>query len=136
MSRRHFTIEKLEAAQRELIELYLQLDLPKAWSDGRTVAADGTQCDFYGENLLAGYHFRYRKMGAVAYRHVANNYVAVFCHFIPPGVWEAVYVIEGLMKGSQLRSLATISWTFEPRNCTIPSWLTVRMSACVRSTPC
>jgi TnpA family transposase len=33
---------------------------------------------------------------------VANNYVAVFCHFIPPGVWEAVYVIEGLMKAGQL----------------------------------
>ena len=67
----------------------------------RTVAA-GTQYDFYEENLLAGYHFRYRKMGAVAYGHVANNYVAVFCHFIAPGVWEAVYVIEGLMKSSQL----------------------------------
>jgi TnpA family transposase len=37
-------------------------------------------------------------MGAVAYRHVANNYIAVFRHFIPPGIWEAVYVIEGLMK--------------------------------------
>ena len=102
VNRRHFTVEKLEAAQRELIELYLQLDLPKLWGDGRTVAADGTQYDFYEENLLAGYHFRYRKMGAVAYRHVANNYVAVFCHFIPPGVWEAVYVIEGLMKAGQL----------------------------------
>ncbi|PZP90123.1 MAG: Tn3 family transposase, partial [Variovorax paradoxus] len=33
--------------------------------------ADGTQFDFYDDNLLAGYHFRYRKMGAVAYRHVA-----------------------------------------------------------------
>jgi TnpA family transposase len=73
----------------------------KAWGDGRTVAADGTQYDFYEENLLAGCHFRYQKMGTVAYRHVANNYVAVFCHFIPPGVWEAVYVIEGLMR-SQL----------------------------------
>ena len=102
VNRRHFTVEKLEAAQRELIELYLLLDLPRVWGDGRTVAADGTQYDFYDENLLAGYHFRYRKMGAVAYRHVANNYIAVFSHFIPPGVWEAVYVIEGLMKGSQL----------------------------------
>ncbi|HHK5021225.1 TPA: Tn3 family transposase, partial [Pseudomonas aeruginosa] len=39
-----------------------------------------------------------RKMGAVAYRHVANNYIAVFQHFIPPGIWEAIYVIEGLLK--------------------------------------
>lgn len=102
VNRRHFSVEKLEAARRELIDLYLLLDLPQAWGDGRTVAADGTQYDFYDENLLAGYHFRYRKMGAVAYRHVANNYVAVFSHFIPPGVWEAIYVIEGLMKSGEL----------------------------------
>lgn len=99
VNRRHLSLESLEAAQRELNEVYLQLDLPKLWGDGKTVAADGTQYDFYDENLLAGYHFRYRKMGAVAYRHVANNYIAVFRHFIPPGVWEAIYVIEGLLKG-------------------------------------
>lgn len=98
VDRRHITIEKLEAALRDLIELYLQLDLPRVWGDGLTVAADGTQYDMYQENLLAGYHFRYRKTGAVAYRHVANNYIANFGHFIPPGIWEAVYVIEGLMK--------------------------------------
>lgn len=98
VNRRHLSLDKLEAAQRELTELYLRLDLPKLWGDGKTVAADGTQYDFYDENLLAGYHFRYRKMGAVAYRHVANNYIAVFRHFIPPGIWEAIYVIEGLLK--------------------------------------
>jgi len=98
VNRRHISLDKLEAAQRELIEHYLRLDLPKHWGDGKTVAADGTQYDFYDNNLLAGYHFRYRKMGAVAYRHVADNYIAVFQHFIPPGVWEAIYVIEGLLK--------------------------------------
>lgn len=96
--RRHMSVENLSAAHREFNEIYLELDLPKMWGDGKTVAADGTQYDFYDENLLAGYHFRYRKMGAVAYRHVANNYIAVFRRFIPPGVWEAIYVIEGLLK--------------------------------------
>jgi TnpA family transposase len=96
--RRHMSLEQLEGATRDLTELYLRLDLPKMWGDGKAVAADGTQYDFYDNNLLAGYHFRYRKMGAVAYRHVANNYIAVSRHFIPPGIWEAVYVIEGLMK--------------------------------------
>jgi TnpA family transposase len=100
VNRRHMSLEKLETAQRELIELYLRLDLPKHWGDGKTVAADGTQYDFYDNNLLAGYHFRYHKMGAVAYRHVADNYIAVFRHFIPPGVWEAIYVIEGLLKAN------------------------------------
>jgi TnpA family transposase len=92
------SIDKLDAARRELIELYLQLELPKVWGDGKTVATDGTQYDFYEQNLLAGYHFRYGKMGAVAYRHVANNYIAYFAHFIPPGIREAIYVIEGLLQ--------------------------------------
>jgi hypothetical protein len=33
------------------------------------------------------------KMGAVAYRHVADNYIAVFGHFMPPGLWEGIHVI-------------------------------------------
>jgi len=97
-NQRHVTVEKLEAARAELVELYLTLDLPKTWGNGKTVAADGTQYEFYDNNRMAGYHFRYRKLGAVAYRHVADNYIAVFCHFLPPGIWEAVYVIEGLLR--------------------------------------
>jgi TnpA family transposase len=97
-NRKHVTVEKLEAARRELVEFYLQLDLPKAWGNGTMVGADGTQVDFYENNLLVGHHFRYRKMGAVAYRHVADNYIAVFGEFVPPGVWEGIYVIEALQQ--------------------------------------
>jgi hypothetical protein len=31
-------------------------------------------------------------------RHVSDSYIALFSHFIPCGVWEAVYIIEGLLK--------------------------------------
>lgn len=96
--RRHMSLDQLDQACRDLAELYLRLELPKLWGDGKKVAADGTQYDFYEQNLLVGLHFRYRRMGAVAYRHVADNYIAVFRHFIPPGFHEAVYVIEGLLK--------------------------------------
>ena len=78
INQRHMSIDKLDASRREL--------------------ADGTQYDFHEQNLLVGYHFRYRKMGAIAYRHVANNYMAYFAHFLPPGIKEAIYVIEGLLK--------------------------------------
>ncbi len=97
-SRRHMSLDQLDAACRDLAELYLRLELPKVWGDGKKVAADGTQYDFFDQNLLAGMHFRYRKMGAVAYRHVADNYIAYFRHFIPPGMLEAIYVIEALLK--------------------------------------
>ncbi|MYM80872.1 Tn3 family transposase [Duganella sp. FT50W] len=98
VNQRHMSLEQLDNACRDLTELYLRLDLPKLWGEGKKVAADGTQYDFYEQNLLVGMHFRYRKMGAVAYRHVADNYIAYFRSFIPPGVLEAIYVIEGLMK--------------------------------------
>lgn len=98
VNQRHMGLEQLDNACRDLTELYLRLDLPKLWGEGKKVAADGTQYDFYEQNLLVGMHFRYRRMGAVAYRHVADNYIAVFRHFIPPGVLEAIYVIEGLLK--------------------------------------
>jgi TnpA family transposase len=97
-NQRHMGLEQLDNACRDLTELYLRLDLPKLWGEGKKVAADGTHHDIYEQNMLVGMHFRYRKMGAVAYRHVADNYIAVFRSFIPPGVLEAIYVIEGLMK--------------------------------------
>lgn len=97
-NQKHMNLDQLESALRDLTELYLRLDLPKQWGEGKKVAADGTQHDFYDQNLLVGMHFRYRRMGAVAYRHVADNYIAYFRHFIPPGMLEAVYVIEGLLK--------------------------------------
>ena len=97
-NRKHVNVEKLEAARRELVDFYLGLELPKAWGNGSMVGADGTQFDFYENNLLVGLHVRYRKMGAVAYRHVADNYIAVFGAFVPPGVWEGIYVIEALQQ--------------------------------------
>lgn len=97
-NQRHMGLEQLDNACRDLTELYLRLELPKLWGEGKKVAADGTQYEFYEQNMLVGMHFRYRKKGAVAYRHVADNYIANFRSFIPPGVFEALYVIEGLMK--------------------------------------
>lgn len=95
---RHFTIEKLNQAITDVINAYLELDLIKAWGDGTSVAADGTQIDTLVDNLLAESHIRYGGFGGIAYHHVADNYIALFSHFIPCGVWEAVYILEGLLK--------------------------------------
>src|SRR5712691_4125036 len=32
--------------------------------------------------------------------HVADTYIALFSHFIPCGVWEAIYILEGLLKNT------------------------------------
>ena len=93
---RHFTTGKLNLASADVVNAYLLLDLVKAWGDGTTVAADGTQVDTLIDNLLAESHIRYGGYGGIAYHHIADNYIALFSHFIPCGVWEAVYIIEGL----------------------------------------
>ena len=95
---RHFTVEKLDRASVDVINEYLRLDITKAWGQARSVAADGTMVDTLLENLLAERHIRYGGYGGIAYHHVADNYIALFSHFIPCGVWEAVYIIEGLLK--------------------------------------
>ena len=76
----------------------MQLDLVRAWGDGASVAADGTQIDTFIENLVAESSIRYGGYGGIAYHHVADTYIALFSHFIPCGVWEAVYIIEGLLR--------------------------------------
>ena len=60
--------------------------------------ADGTQWDLYENNLLSERHIRYGGYGGIAYYHVSDNYIALFSHFIPCGVWEAIYILDGLTK--------------------------------------
>jgi TnpA family transposase len=40
-------------------------------------------------------HIRY---GGIGYYHVSDRYIALFSHFIPCGVYEAVYILDGLIK--------------------------------------
>jgi TnpA family transposase len=56
--------------------------------------------DIYDDNLLAAYHFRYGRKGGIAYHHISDTYAALFSHFIACGVWEAVYILDGLIKNT------------------------------------
>ncbi len=95
---RQVTTEKLEAAIGTVINAYNQFQLPRYWGDTKRAAADGTQWNLYENNLLSERHIRYGGYGGIAYYHVSDTYVALFSHFIPCGVWEAVYLLDGLTK--------------------------------------
>jgi len=94
---RHIDIKKLNAAIAAVVNAFAELDVVKAWGDGTTVAADGTQVETYIDNLLAETSIRYGGVGGIAYHYVSDTYVALFSRFIPCGVWEAVHLIEGLL---------------------------------------
>jgi TnpA family transposase len=98
INRRHISIDGLNKAINDIINRYNVLDLPQVWGSGNVVAADGTKYDVREQNLLSEYHIRYGGYGGIAYHHVADKYIALFSHFIPCGTWEAVYIIEGLLK--------------------------------------
>ena len=59
------------------------------------MAPSGT---FYENNLFSEYHIRYGGYGGIAYYHVSDTYIALFSHFIPCGVYEAIYILDGLTK--------------------------------------
>lgn len=97
-NQRHITAENLDKAITDIVNNFNKLSLPTLWGDINTASADGTKLDLYSENLLSEYHVRYGGYGGIAYHHVSDRYVALFSHFIPCGVWEAVYIIDGLLK--------------------------------------
>jgi TnpA family transposase len=97
---RHITEDRLDAAIAALINAYNQFALPKFWGPGKSASADGMKWDIYEQNLLAEYHIRYGGYGGIGYYHVSDTYVALFSHFIPCGVWEAVYILDGLLKNT------------------------------------
>ena len=97
---KHATAVKIEKASAAVINAFSRLDVTAMWGDGKAAAADGSQIDTWEDNLLAETSIRYGGYGGIAYRHVSNTYIALFSHFIPCGVWEAVYIIEGLLKNN------------------------------------
>ena len=76
------------------------MELPKCWGTGRRAAADGSKFEIYHNNLRSEYHIRYGGYGGIAYHHVSDTYIALFNHFINCGVWEAVYILDGLLKNT------------------------------------
>lgn len=88
------TVDKGSMHQRS----YNRFPLPKIWGAGRAAIADGTHVPLRENNLLGAQHIRYGAYGGIAYHHIADNYIALFTTFIPCGVWEAVHILDGLMK--------------------------------------
>lgn len=95
---RHVTEEGLDKAIREVINAYHRFALPKRWGTGKSASVDGAKWDLYEQNLLSEYHIRYGGYGGIGYYPVSDTYIALFSHFIPCGVWEAVYLLDGLLK--------------------------------------
>ena len=77
---------------------YARFSLPRHWGSGRAAIADGTHVKLRENNLLGSRHIRYGGYGGIAYHHIADSYIALFTSFIPCGVWEAVHILDGLLK--------------------------------------
>lgn len=104
VNRRHITTEKLDAANRDIINRFRRCTLPRCWGDEKRAAADGTQYDLAEENLVSERHIRYGGFGGIIYHHISDMYIALFSHFLACSVFEAIYIIDGLLKNtSELR---------------------------------
>ena len=100
VNKKHFSIKSMNKSLTKIIDCINQFEILKAWGDGKRCAVDGTMEDISDNNIIAEPHFRYRKKGGVAYHHVSDNYIALFSTFIQCGVWEAIHIIDGLLKNA------------------------------------
>lgn len=94
----HVTTTRLDAALRDIIAEYTRFELPFFWGTGERAIADGTHIELIENNLLGERHIRYGGYGGIAYHHISDLYIALFSHFVACGVWEAVYILDGLLK--------------------------------------
>jgi TnpA family transposase len=100
VNHRHVSETLLDTTIVSIINAYNRFTLPQFWGSGQHVSADGTKWDVYEQNLLAEYHLRYGGWGGVGYYAVSDKYIALFSHFIPCGVWEGTYILDGLMNNA------------------------------------
>ncbi|UUA73609.1 Tn3 family transposase [Cellvibrio sp. QJXJ] len=91
------TEARLDKAIAKINNAYKKYRLIECWGSGNSVSADGKLWDLYEDNLLSEYHIRYGSYGGIAYYHVSDTYIALFSRFIPCGVYEAIYILDGLL---------------------------------------
>jgi TnpA family transposase len=96
----HINTTKLEAALKDVIDEYARFELPRFWGQGQVAIADGTHIELRENTLLGERHLRYGKYGGIAYHHISDTYIALFSTFIACGVWEAVYILDALLKNT------------------------------------
>lgn len=108
LNTQHITTDKLDAAIRDVINEYARFCLPFIWGSGKAAVADGTHYELYENNLMGERHIRYGGYGGIAYHHISDTYVALFSHFIACGVWEAVYILDGLLKNKSVLQPDTV----------------------------
>ncbi|MEU5166730.1 Tn3 family transposase [Streptomyces mutomycini] len=108
---KHFSIVLPNEAVADVVNAHARPDISQAWGDGTAVAAEGTHMDTYLDNLLSETSVRYGKPGGIVYHHVSDTYIALVTHFIPCGVWEAVQIIEGLLKKGLLKNTSEVQPT-------------------------
>jgi len=94
------TEARLDKAIAKINSEYKKYRLIECWGSGSSVSADGKLWDLYEDNLLSEYHIRYGSYGGIAYYHVSDTYIALFSRFIPCGVYEAIYILDGLLRVS------------------------------------
>jgi TnpA family transposase len=100
MNRQHTTVRKLEAANRDVINAFHRLVLPTFWGNPNVAVADGTHVEMPYNRLLAEQHIRYGAYGGIIYQHISDRYIALFSRFIACGMWEAVYILDGLISNT------------------------------------
>lgn len=100
LHRQHVTVRKLEAANRDIINAYNRMVLPTFWGESSVAIADGTHIEMPDNRLLAEQHIRYGAYGGIIYQHISDRYIALFTRFIACGMWEAVYLLDGLINNT------------------------------------
>ena len=95
---KNITAEKLDKAIAIIANAYMKLQLPLQWGDGTRLAGDGSLWVLSRHSPFGERHIRYGRWGGIAYYHVADNYIAIFSKFIPCGVYEAVHILDPLIK--------------------------------------
>jgi TnpA family transposase len=108
LNAQHVTTDHLDAGIRDIINEYARFRLPFLWGSGEAAIADGTHYELYENNLLGERHIRYGGYGGIAYHHISDTYIALFSHFIACGVWEAVYILDGLLENNSVLQPDTV----------------------------
>lgn len=98
VNHQYVTEQLLDRCITRVVNHFNEYLLPRYWGSGKSASADGTKWSVYEQNLISERHIRYGGFGGIGYYHVSDRYIALMSCFTTCGTYEAIHILDGLLK--------------------------------------
>ncbi len=96
---RYLSVQHIRAAIQDIINAILEIRDPEIWGENIVgCACDSKRFDVWVQNMVGGWHGRYRSHGVMVYTHIDTKSAPIYMQITRPGDSEVGFMLTGCLR--------------------------------------